>query len=371
MPDSGERTDELEAVVVGADEIGDVRVGFDARLELVDAYGRHAGTWRMLDPLDWCLAASDRDPDRFDAVDLELLRWCHRLVVTRICGTPRVDLARIRSTLDDLERRQLAGGRGPRPLHAIRCHLADHMGDEAGARAWLERWQTGTTANTAGTGSADAGDCAGCDLSAQAALRSGWGDSAAAVRTVEAIGSAAVAGCSDQPERGLVTVLLPLLRLGRHDEAAWAHVEAYRRHRHERPAFPYLGEHLRFCALAGQHRRGLEILTRHLGWLDRPTDERSAMEFAAAGALVCRLADEAGLATPTVSELGAELAATARDLGQRFDARNGTTHQSRRMASWLSERPVSEPIPVPPDDDPDDWAAPPTTADPTGWRRWA
>ncbi|RQW82941.1 hypothetical protein DKL51_32295 [Micromonospora globispora] len=159
-------------------------------------------------------------------------------------------------------------------------------------------------------------------------------------------------------------------RQGGAERAGRAHVRAYRRHRRERAAFPQLATHLRFCALAGHLDWGLDILAEQLPRLDHPHDDLSAMEFAAAGALLCGLAVEAGeggrpvhrpghgprpAADMDVATLGAELLAMATELAGSFDARNGTGHQSGRIASWLAERPLPEAAPLPDEDAPDEW----------------
>jgi hypothetical protein len=370
MPDGDEKIAELERITAHADAAADVRLGVAARLALIEAHNYHTERWRMLEPFEWCLAAFDRDPDLFDPADAELLRWYHKWAVAALRDNSRMGLARARAALDDLERRIRADGQSPHPVYSLRCRIADHVGDQAAAQDWFARWRAAPRDENS--------DCAGCDPANQARLLAGWGRWAEAVEAVEPVLSGTV-GCPEQPARALATVLMPYLRLGRYADAAQAHVRAYRRHRHERDAFPFLADHLRFCALTGHHERGLEILERHLGWLDRPYDEFSAMEFAAAGALVCRLAEEAGFARYpidrpgygerhaarlTVAALGAELVATAQDLAGRFDARNGTNHQSGRVAGWLAERPVTGPVPLPPDEPSSGPAGP---VPPEGW----
>ncbi len=161
--------------------------------------------------------------------------------------------------------------------------------------------------------------------------------------------------------------MLPWLRAGEPERAAAAHVRAYRRHRQELTAFPYLAAHLRFCALAGHPVRGLELLAAQLPRLDHADDELGAMEFAAAASLVCSVAAAAGLggqpvhrpgyasrpaADLDVETLGVVLLDLAVTLAGSFDARNGTGHQSGRIASWLAERALAEraladPVPLP------------------------
>ncbi|GAB3145712.1 hypothetical protein GCM10027290_26080 [Micromonospora sonneratiae] len=353
LPDGEGKVMELERLTAHADAAQDVRLGFDVRMELIDAYNNHTERWRMLPAFGWCLSAFDRQPELFDDWDAELLRWYHKWAVSTLRDTPRVGLAQTQAALDDMDRRFREGGHSPQAVYNLRCRIADHLGDQVAARQWLDQWRTAAQDENS--------DCAGCDPSRQADLLAGWGEWEEAVKTVEPVLSG-VLGCTEQPEKALVTVMVPYLHLGRPEEAAQAHVRAYRRHRHERDSFPYLAEHLRFCALTGNYERGLEILAEHLGWLDQPYDEMSAMEFSAAGALLCRLATEAGLGERTIHRpahgerlaaelavpaLGADLLATSEDLAGRFDARNGTTHQSGRMAAWLAGRPIGDPVTLP------------------------
>ncbi|MEQ4303120.1 YbjN domain-containing protein [Plantactinospora sp. B6F1] len=353
-PDDAAKVAELDRIVAYADADGDVRLGFAARLALVEVH-RQVQPWRMLSPVRWCLDVVDQAPKAFDATDTARLPGYHREAVAALCGTSRIGLARAGAALDDVERRLRAAGQSLRPAYALRCRIADHLGAEPTARRWLARWRAAALDEWSG--------CAACELADQARLLTGWGRWSEAVELVEPV-LAGTPRCPDQPERALATIQLAYLRLGRPDEAADAHVRAYRRHRRERAAFPFLADHLRFSALTGHYDRGLEILARHLPELDRRCDEASALEFAAAGAVLCRLAGPAGFARHpihrpgyagrraaelTVAALDTELTATAEDLAGRFDARNGTGHQSGRLAAWLAERPVPGRIRLPPE----------------------
>ncbi|MDG4767102.1 YbjN domain-containing protein [Solwaraspora sp. WMMD406] len=356
LPDGDGKIAELERIIVHADAAGEVRTGFDARMALIETFNHHTERWRMLPAFGWCLNTFDRHPELFEPWDAELLRWYHKWAVATLRSTPRVGLAHTQAALDDMQRRFQASGQSLQAVYNLRCKIADHIGDIEQARHWLDRWRTAPRDENS--------DCAGCDPSRQAELLAGWGEWEEASTIVEPVLNGAL-GCTEQPEKALVTVITPYLRLGRYAEAAQAHVRAYRRHRYEREAFPYLAEHLRFCALTGHLDRGLDILAEHLEWLDRPYDDASAMEFAAAGALVCRLAAEAGggertihrpeygdrpAADVTVAVLGADLAATARESAARFDTRNGTGHQSARIDAWLTAVPLTDGVELPPDE---------------------
>ncbi|MGY4894342.1 YbjN domain-containing protein [Micromonospora aurantiaca (nom. illeg.)] len=369
-PDGAERCAELERIASRADATGDPRTALSARFALVEAYLHRGERWRAVEPVRRMRTTLDGQPGLLDARPDELtrLRRHQRQAVEASFGTPRVGLDQARSLLD-----ALAGelGEDAAPVAELRCRLADHLGDEPAARRAYERW-------SAADANDPVGGCAGCAPARRADLLAGWGEPEAAlaalapalagwvepqsVPTRRGERQAAAAGataCTDQPERALAVGLLPWLRTGAVTQAARAHVRAYRRHRSERTAFPLLAAHLRFCALGGYLHRGLEILTEQLPELDRPADDLSAMEFAAAGALLCGLAAEAGLggrrihrpghgsrpaAEVDVATLGTQLQGLATALAGSFDARNGTGHQSGRIASWLAERPLAAPV---------------------------
>ncbi|SIN38841.1 YbjN domain-containing protein [Micromonospora cremea] len=358
LPDGSGRLVALEGLAERADAAGDARTAVEARFALIEAYLLHGERWRLVEPVRRCRVATDHRPELLtDAEAGSLLRY-QRFAVEALLGTPRVGLDQTRSLLDDLAHRVGADGPDAPTVAELRCRIADHLGDEPTARHWYQRW--------AGTRPGATGGCPGCAPARRAELLAGWGEWRAALAELRECADEPGA-CTDQPERALVAGLLPALRAGEPERAAAAHVRAYRRHRRERAAFPHLAAHLRFCALGGHLERGLEVLTEQLPRLDRPTDDLAAMEFAAAGALVCGLAVEAGLGgrtvhrpaygdrpatEPDVATLGALLVGVASELAGSFDARNGTGHHSGRMAAWLAERPLAEPVPLPADDEP-------------------
>ncbi|MEU5904883.1 YbjN domain-containing protein [Micromonospora sp. NPDC047467] len=356
QPDGPARLVALERVAERADAAGDVRSAVDARIALIEAYLLHGERWRLVEPVRRCLAAADHWPGLLTDAEAALLLRYQRYAVEALLGTPRVGLDQTRALLDDLALRVGADGPDAPTVAELRCRIADHLGDEPTARHFYQRW--------AGTRPGPAGGCAGCAPARRAELLAGWGEWHSALTELRQ--PAAADGCTDQPERSLVAGLLPELRAGDPTRAAAAHVRAYRRHRRERAAFPHLATHLRFCALGGHLERGLAILAAQLPRLDQPTDDHAAMEFAAAGALLCGLAGDAGLGGRTVrrpaygerpaadldvAALGALLLGVASELAGSFDARNGTGHHSGRMAAWLAERPVPASMPLPVRDD--------------------
>lgn len=364
-PDGEARSAELERIAARADATGDDRSALDARLALIETYLLDGERWRLVEPVRRCLAAVDRRPDLLPSGGHETLSRYRRYAVEALLGSPRGGLDQARALLDDF------GAADSATAAELHCRIADHLGDEPTARSWYDRWAAAPAAPTAG--------CVGCAAVRRAELLAGWEDWSAAL---DVLADVDPDGCTGAPERGLAAGMLPWLRVGAAEQAAAAHVRAYQRHQHERAGFAYLAAHLRFCALSGNPVRGLAILAAQLPRLDGAHDELAAMEFAAAGALVCGLAVAADLgeqrihrpvygqrpaADLDVTTLGATLTDLATGIAGSFDARNGTGHQSGRVASWLDERGTAEraladPVPLPfegpdddrPDSDPDD-----------------
>lgn len=92
--------------------------------------------------------------------------------------------------------------------------------------------------------------------------------------------------CEHQPHGVLGASLLVLLRQDRIDEAVHGHRYGYRISRRKPRFRAAIGEHLEFCALAGNEHRGLEILAEHADWLTEPAPGHAAQAEFLTGASV-------------------------------------------------------------------------------------
>jgi hypothetical protein len=360
LPDDPEKVAALARLARRAETTGAFRLAIEIRLDLLATLHR-THRWRMLPEVRRCWSRYDRRPALFTDRQLRLLRRHQAWAVATVPTTWRIALTRGRAALAE----SIARGLAPRVVERMRCQLAAHVGDRDEVREGLLRWH-----RAAQPADDDCVDCDRCERAELLAEHGAWAAAVATLRPLWRVGER----CGGLTARVRAAAILPLLQLGRYAEAARAHAYAYHRHRLTRSGSRFLPIHLRYCALTGDHDRGLRILAAGLPWLDRPVDELSALELATAGALVCRAAVAAGHggsslrldhATPTgaapepvtadIATVGAVLSTRARELATRFDARNGTTHQSTRMASWLATVPVTTPVPCPGDDGSDSW----------------
>ena len=341
----------IERVVVAADSAGLVELALRARLDLIPAYHEGLQVAKVFAVFGWCLALWDREPERVDDWSAEMLRW-HFKMVSSASRFPSVSLDQINGMLDRMERRYRLGGHSLHAVHSRRQQVAARIGDLATAESEYRLWMAAPRDENS--------DCAGCDPEGQVQWLTVKGQYAEAIALAEPVLSGRV-GCISQPQDMLAAVLLPLTRLGRHDEAFQAHLRAYRQHRKDPDDIVYLSTHLEFLALAGHEVRGLEVLQRHLGWVDNPREPYSHMMFTASAALLLRRLMELGhgeqlLARPafqdraqtdvTVAALADEFRATALRIAALFDARNGSEFQSDQIRTLLAAEPIVEVVPV-------------------------
>ena len=341
----------VEQVIRHADGAGDPRLSFTVRLFGTTAYIYGGEPAKAFVTFSWCVSDFDRNPQPYHQRLQHNLLWQFKAMVHALTKFPEVPLTRTYAVLDDMERRYRESGHGMQAVYKHRYLVADHVGLTDDADAWFERWQS--------TPRDSLSDCAGCDPTDVAAHLSSRGRWAEAVALADPVLSGEL-DCTEQPQRILSELMVPYLQVGRPAEAEAAHRRSYRLERGNLADLSDIGLHIVFCARTGNEHRGLELLQRHVDWLDRAPSPAAAMDFAAAGGLLLRRLTElghgdatirrAGRDDATAADLAAELAAFATGIAQRFDARNGTDRQSRRIAERLAAEPFGTRLVLSPTD---------------------
>ncbi|MCP2335482.1 hypothetical protein [Actinomadura rupiterrae] len=350
LPYGEARTVLVEDALRRAEAAADADLVFRVRMGLTTAYQYGGEPAKAFTTFSRCLAEFDRDPAHAESE--HRLLWQMKWIISSLTKFPEIPLDRTRAVLDDMERRYRLGGHSLQAVYHYRHVVAQHIGDTGVADELFAKWRAAER---------DAlSDCQGCDPSSMADHLAERGRDEDALAVAAPVLNAEL-DCSEQPQDMLTTLLPVYLRTGRFDEARDAHRRAYRLHRPHLADMGNVADHLWFCAVTGNEPRGLEILQRHLGWLDRAPSPFAAMRFAAAGALVLRRLGEIGADGLTVRRpafgdrpagdvalpvLREELERLALDLAGRFDARNGTSHQGDQIRALLAAEPLVERLPL-------------------------
>ena len=271
-------------------------------------------------------------------------------VLDGLLDDAHVPLARIHDELDAVESRTRRIGDSPRPLHQARHRVARHVGDLGAAQREFELWIAAPRDLSSG--------CAVCERGLIGDWHAARGDDGRAFESWDALFAGALF-CDTEPHAALGSSLVPLIRLGRADQARANHLNGYRISRLKPSMSAAIGQHIEFCALTGNAARGLELLAEHGHWLADRRDTQRRADFLGGVEVLLRVLGESGfdelpfavaggaadggaLVDRTVrspgelrEEVGDELTAIA----ARFDERNGTTAFSRRLVQRRSRQP--------------------------------
>ncbi|WP_190344533.1 tetratricopeptide repeat protein [Streptomyces venezuelae] len=346
-PYGAARNAHAEALSAAAEATGDRALLRQALDNQIDAYEFTAERTKMLVPFARLLQEYDRDPAAFSSGETHSLFWQFKWVATAISNSPEISLESAAGWIAEMERRYRIAGYSERPVREAELFLAEAMADDARAQRAAEAFMAAERDSMS--------DCHACELNTQGWFWSHQGDDAKAVEVWQPVLDGG-RSCAEEPHRTLANSLLPLLRLGRLDEARAHHLRGYRMARGNESLLRSVGKHIEFCALTGNESRGLEILAEHSAHL-RPLADLEARVTFYGGVLVLlrRLAELGhgdGPAVPfegiprTVHELYGVLHADALDIARRFDARNGNSRVSEQFAERIAQQPLVDLLPL-------------------------
>ncbi|MEU8655970.1 tetratricopeptide repeat protein [Actinoplanes philippinensis] len=331
------------------DTTDDAALRFSARLFATTAYIYGGEPVRAFPTFSWCVADFDRNPSPYHERWMHNLLWLFKNMVHSMTRFPELPLERTYAVLDDMERRYRESGHGLQPVFKHRYLVAQHVGLTDEADDWFRKWQAAPRDTLS--------DCAGCDPTSLVNHLAGEGRFEEAVELATPV-LAGDLSCTEQPQSILSELMVVYLKTGRLQEAADAHRRSYLVERNNLADLWGIGDHIEFCARTGNEHRGLEILQRHIDWLDRAPSPAAAMSFASSAVLLLRRVTaighgdspvrRAGRPDTTAVELAGELETFATGLAARFDARNGTSHQSEVVRRTMSAEPYGVQVPLSP-----------------------
>ncbi|MFD3538129.1 hypothetical protein ACFWUQ_01325 [Streptomyces sp. NPDC058662] len=344
-PHGTQRTITAEELVEAAEPFEKPDVLVTALMELMSAYeftGEHRKSPVAFARL---LQLWDTAPESFSEWEAHQVFWRFKWVTTSLLQVPEVPLATVRGWIDRMRGRYEDADHGMQPVAAMRYHVARHTGSGVpdAYDLWVTRPRTGLS------------DCEACEIRHLAWHRLTSGDDAGALEEWRPVldGSA---GCSEEPQMSQARALLPLLRVGRADEARSHHLAGYRRVRGNTGMQDEVGLHVEFCALSRNEGRGLEILAENRPLFEATGAPLSHLGFLTGVEVLLALLTEDGhgdtpVAGPpgrnwTAAALLTHVRAEADRLTEAFDTRNGTTAVGRHRRVRLAQRPLL-PAPLP------------------------
>ncbi|MFD5226535.1 hypothetical protein ACFWHT_13005 [Microbacterium sp. NPDC058342] len=336
-----------EAVAL-AQEIGDERLEYQARMRQTASANMGGLTDVMLNSFAWCLARHDADPNRFP-LDIENgaadLMWQFKWMAASLRGSPAFSAEQVAAVLDDMEAHYRKAGLGMSGVLTARFEDAWDSGRFDDAEALRVQLET--------TPRDDYSHCDACGRSQIAGFFADTGRDAESIRLVEEMIEGGFS-CGEEPEHALSRVLLPYLRAGRLDEARSAHLRSYRLAKDNPDNLTIVANNIVFAAVTGNEARALALVERHLPWLahDQLNVDGHFTALSAIGLALDRVTETGhgdarvrGADAPalerffgahdgpwTASDLADAANAAADRIGAEFDERDGTDGHATRRA---------------------------------------
>ncbi|MEU7602731.1 tetratricopeptide repeat protein [Streptomyces sp. NPDC041003] len=346
-PNGAARNAHAEALAGAAETNGDGALFREALDNLITAYLYSSESSKMLVPFARLLQEYDKDPGAFSEWDAHSLFWQFKWVASAISDSPGIPLESAAGWLDEMERRYRIAGYSERPVREAELWLAHVTGEDERAERAFRRWLAAERD--------DMSDCQACELNGQGQYAVVRGDDAEALELWKPVLTGELV-CAEEPHRVLATSLLPLLRLGRTDEARSNHLRGYRMARGNDSLLPSVGRHIEFCALTGNESRGLEILAEHAAHVAPLANLDDRLSFHGGILVLLRRLQELGHgripavsyegSPRTVSELYEVLHAGCLDIARQFDARNRTSRVSDRFLARVGREPLVGTLPL-------------------------
>lgn len=352
LPEGRIRVDLYEQAIALADHHHDLDSGFEARQASLGSAMCIGQIDRLLVHFHWCLAHSERDPERFP--EDELL-WAFRWVVNEMTSFPQITRAQIDEVLERMVFRYQRVGSTLRPVHLLRRANGINLGDHDFARQAHLDLQTAKRDHLSDDHITEHSFLLSYLLfekDYEGALRQAGPFLKGLYKSDHFEGTNAA------------RVLVPLLRVGRDADAAKAHVRFLRLVVGNPRYINRVGNHIVFLALAGHLVPSLGLLQRHFAPAMELIDRACQFDFfystllfaelvqrAGQGSVPLRLPESVPLAKcheVATGDLARWSLEQAEELARLFDARNGNHCYGDRLTKREEVLALARPIPLPP-----------------------
>ncbi|MET7287564.1 tetratricopeptide repeat protein [Streptomyces sp. NPDC005573] len=346
-PEGPARNARAEELLAAAEGLGIPLAVIEALGHQLKVYNYSSEKDRMFVPFARLLRMWDERPGDFDAYEAHSLHWVFKWVSAGMLDQPHIPLASAEKWLAEMAHRYRLAGHSERAVRSAEFSVAQHIGDRARARRAYAAWLAADRDEMA--------DCPACELHGQGAWQAELGRDAEALELWRPVLEGEYS-CAHEPHTVLASSLVPLLRLGRVDEARAHHLRGFRLVRPMESMRGAFADHVEFCALTGNEARGLELLAERPAYFTDDGQPRSRMDFLAAVTLLMDRLTALGLGgqrvpgpagrTWTAAELAAHARAGTLELAGRFDVRNGTPAVGDAVRARLARRPLVDRLPL-------------------------
>lgn len=347
QPEGPARNARAEHLLLEAERLNIPLAVIEALGHQLKVYNYSSEKGKMFVPFARLLRMWDERPEDFDEYETHALHWVFKWMSAGMLDQPHIPLASIEKWLGEMEHRYRLAGHSERAVRSAEFSVAAHVGDLPRAERAYAAWLAADRDAMA--------DCHACELHGQGWWQAHNGRDTEALELWRPVLEGEFT-CAHEPHTALASSLLPLLRLGRADEARAHHLRGFRLVRPMESMRGAYADHVEFCALSGNEARALELLAERPAYFTDEGHPRSKLDFLSVVTLLMDRLTELGLGgrqvpgpagrTWTVAELAPHARDRALALAARFDERNGTEYVSEQARARMARHPLVDRLPL-------------------------
>lgn len=341
LDDGDEKIALLEEAVRIADTGTDIELQYFARKEFLNAAYWGGAPEKAMVAYAWCLGQFDMQPGKFSERDL---LWTYKWMVNTIFHFPQIPKEQIYAMLDDMTRRYREAGYGLRVIYQYRYRFERFCGNREEAIRHYRYAQE--------LASDDLSNCPACELDEHVSFYNYCGEDEVAISTAQPLLEGRYK-CRTVPQRTIARLLLPLTRLGRHEDAWAYHLQGYRPVSRNKSFLNYVSDHLIYLTVIDKLERAAELLEEHYPWAEGNSDAHNRFLFYRAAWFFLDVMAESqtprlGLRLPRTfplyeasgdyesSSLADWFQKEAREIALKFNERNGTDHFTHELEGVMA-----------------------------------
>ncbi|CAM5371364.1 hypothetical protein SFUMM280S_09604 [Streptomyces fumanus] len=287
QPEGPARNARAEQLLAEAERLNVPLAVIEALGHQLKVYNYSSEKAKMFVPFARLLRMWDERPEDFDEYETHSLHWVFKWVSAGMLDQPHVPLASVEKWIGEMEHRYRVAGYSERAVRAAEFGVASHVGDIARAERAYTAWLAADRDAMA--------DCHACELHAQGCWQAERGRDEEALALWRPVLDGEFT-CAHEPHAALASSLVPLLRLGRAEEARAHHLRGIRLVRSMESMRGAYADHVEFCALSGNEARGLELLAERPAYFTDDGHPRSRLDFLCVVALLMDRLTARGLA---------------------------------------------------------------------------
>ncbi len=331
LPDGLAKIELLEQALRIADTLGDIWGAYTIRGDLVDAAVFSGYPLKAITHFSWQLGQFDLNP----VYNERQLLWSYKWIVSNSLHFPQISRQQLMELMADMRDRYLRAGYSERTYYCNLFTFYVHTGEFELADEYYAKYKKMRRESIS--------DCRACDQNEIVGYFAKTERYKDAIKAAKPIVSDKMR-CQEIPHLTYAELLMPLYKLGQHEEAASYQQKNYPMIRSNRDFLYSISKHIAYLALTDPFK-GLELYEQHAAWsldCDSPLD-RMYFHASAAGLFTVLAQEQVDFqirlpeAYPhpedrqDVASLSRHLKAMAFELAEQFDRRNGTSHYMELM----------------------------------------